>query len=84
MRYVHEKVPLWRPSGFEIPQAYQPREVENVKGSHSETFPCIKQQFSFLFFFEMTNPKTGSSEIRKAQSRLYWAFRILEDPVNQR
>jgi hypothetical protein len=38
----------------------------------------------FSFVFEMTNPKTESSEIRKAQIRLYWAFWILEDPVNQR
>jgi hypothetical protein len=47
------KVSLWVPSGFEIHETSRLWEVENSKGSHSETFPIRK---AWHFFYALFSP----------------------------
>ncbi len=53
--FTQGKVSLWGPFRFEIHKTSRPREVENLKGRHSGTFPIQSMAlflpvfFSFLF-----------------------------------
>ncbi len=62
--YVYEKVLLCGPSRLDLRslEVGRPREFENLKGPHTRTFLYVKTHHFFLVF-EMTNQKTGTSEI---------------------